>query len=244
MIKINLLESITDRPSGAAMVEARVTTPLVQTLMLALTVFGLLVVVMGYDYFSAHSNNRAAKMELEKQQRINQEMLAVNREQAELEKKAQAIQGRIDAIKKLRESQQGPSAVLRDIKARFDSVPGLYLKSLEQKDGELTIKGISPNEASVTRFGQSLEFSSGLFTNLNIETQREQAKVEGGEKGTPSDSMVVLQQPEVVSFTVKCSYAGAKQTQTADKGADKGTPSAVAQSVTKPVTNAIKPTVK
>ncbi len=73
----------------------------------------------------------------------------------------------------LRESQQGPSAVLREIKARFDSVPGLYLKSLEQKDGELTIKGISPNESSVTRFGQSLEFSSGLFTNLNIETQRE-----------------------------------------------------------------------
>ena len=73
-------------------------------------------------------------------------MLAVNKEQSELEKKAKDIQGRIDAIKKLRESQQGPSAVLREIKARFDSVPGLYLKSLEQKDGELTIKGISPNE--------------------------------------------------------------------------------------------------
>lgn len=243
MIKINLLESITDRPSGAAMVEARVTTPLVQTLMLALTVFGLLVVLMGYDYFSSKSDNRSAKMELEKQQRINQEMLAVNREQAELEKKAQAIQGRIDAIKKLRESQQGPSAVLRDIKARFDSVPGLYLRSLEQKDGELTIKGISPNEASVTRFGQSLEFSSGLFTNLNIETQREQAKVEGGDK-TAADSVVVLQQPEVVSFTVKCSYAGAKLGQSAEKGADKGTPNTVAQSVTKPATNALKPTAK
>lgn len=243
MIKINLLESITDRPSGAAMVEARVTTPLVQTLMLAVTVFGLLIAVIGYDYFSAKSANGTAKMELEKQRHINQEMLAVNREQAELEKKAQAIQGRIDAIKKLRESQQGPSAVLRDIKARFDSVPGLYLKSLEQKDGELTIKGISPNEASVTRFGQSLEFSSGLFTNLNIETQREAAKAEGGDKA-PADSVVVLQQPEVVSFTVKCSYAGAKPAQSADKSADKGAPAAVAQSVTKPVTNAIKPKVK
>ena len=180
MIKINLLESVTDRPTGAAMVEAKVATPFVQTLLLAITVFGLLILVIGFDYASSRSAHRTAEQELEKQRHINQQMLAVNKEQAELEKKAQDIQGRIDAIKKLRESQQGPSAVLRDIKARFDAVPGLYLKSLEQKDGELTIKGISPNEASVTRFGQSLEFSSGLFTNLNIETQRELAQVPAG----------------------------------------------------------------
>jgi Tfp pilus assembly protein PilN len=208
MIKINLLESITDRPTGAAMVEARVATPLVQTLLMALTVFCLLVLGISYDYVSSHADHRAAQAEVENQRHINQQMLAVNREQAELEKKAQDIQGRIDAIKRLRESQQGPSAVLRDIKARFDSVPGLYLKSLEQKEGELTIKGISPNEASVTRFGQSLEFSSGLFTNLNIETTREPAQNQTAEKGaTPADSIVLIQQPEVISFTVKCSYA-------------------------------------
>jgi Tfp pilus assembly protein PilN len=211
MIRINLLESVTDRPTGAVMVEARVATPIVQTLLLALTVFGLLVVGMGYDYVSSKSAYRAAQAELENQRRINQQMQAVNREQAELEKKAQDIQGRIDAIKKLRESQQGPSAVLRDIKVRFDSVPGLYLKSVEQKDGELTIKGLSPNEAAVTRFGQSLEFSSGLFSNLNIETQRE--LVTQGANKPEGDATVVLQQPEVVSFTVKCSYGQKPQAQ-------------------------------
>ena len=97
--------------------------------------------------------------------------MAVNKEQLELERKAQDIQSRIDAIKRLRESQQGPGSVLREIKSRFDAVPGLYLKSIEQKEGELIVKGESPNEASVTRFGQSMEFSSGLFTNLSIETQ-------------------------------------------------------------------------
>jgi Tfp pilus assembly protein PilN len=204
MIKINLLESITDRPSGAAMVEARVTSPRIQTLLLAATVFGLLVVGAGYDYVSSKSDHATAQHELENQRRINQQMLAVNKEQAELEKKSQDIQGRIDAIKKLRESQQGPSAVLHEIKMRFDSVPGLYLKSLEQKDGELTIKGISPNESSVTRFGQSLEFSSGLFTNFNIETQRE-AVVNQGDKNAPAADPNVPQ-AEVVSFTLKCSY--------------------------------------
>ena len=220
MIKINLVESITDRPSGAAMVEARVTTPLVQTLLLALTVFGLLVAGISYDYVSSRSEHSAAQQELENQRRINKQMLVVNQEQAELEKKAQDIQGRIDAIKKLRESQQGPSAVLREIKARFDNVPELYLKSLENKDGELTIKGLSPNEAAVTRFGQSLEFSSGLFTNLNIETQRELAAStvirEKGDSG-PADSVVLI--PEVVSFTVKCTYGAKPQPQTAAKPA-------------------------
>ena len=214
MIKINLLESVTDRPTGAVMVEARVATPLVQTMLLALTVFGLLVTGISYDYVSSNRDHRVAQAELQKQRQINQQMLAINREQAELEKKTQDIQGRIDAIKRLRESQQGPSAVLREIKARFDAVPGLYLKSLDQKDGELTIKGISPNEASVTRFGQSLEFSSGLFTNLNIETQRELAQAAASEKGATPDSMVVIQEAEVVGFTVKCSYAAKQAAQT------------------------------
>ncbi|HZE71777.1 MAG TPA: PilN domain-containing protein [Pyrinomonadaceae bacterium] len=210
MIKINLLESVTERPTGVAMVEDRVANPRMQTMLLALTVFGLMALVMIYDYTSANSAHAAAKTELENQRRINLQMLAVNKEQADLEKKAQDIQGRIDAIKKLRESQQGPGAVLQEIKTRFDNVPGLYLKSVEQKDGELTIKGESPNETSVTKFGQSLEFSSGLFTNLNIETQREAAKLTSGSSGAPAVSDPDLQKPEVVSFTVKCTYAPAK----------------------------------
>lgn len=215
MIKINLLESITDRPTGAAMVEARVSSPRIQTLLLALTVLGVLILGVGYDYVSSKSNHESARVELEKQKAINLQMLAVNKEQAELEKKAQEIQSRIDAIKSLRESQQGPSAVLREIKARFDGVPGLYLKSLEQKDGELTIKGLSPNESSVTRFGQSLEFSSGLFTNLNIETQRETVQTGGAGSAlsvTPDASVAPV---EVVAFTVKCSYGAKPQAQSA-----------------------------
>jgi Tfp pilus assembly protein PilN len=209
MIKINLLESITERPTGAAMVEARVASPKVQTMLLAATVFGLFVMGAGYDYVSSNSTHAAAKQELEKQKRINQQMLAVNKEQSELEKKAKDIQVRIDAIKKLRESQQGPSAVLREVKARFDTVPGLYLKSIEQKDGELTIKGLSPNEMTVTRFGQSLEFSSGLFTNLSIETQRETVHNQSGDKAGATTVVADATPVEVIAFTVKCQY-GAK----------------------------------
>jgi Tfp pilus assembly protein PilN len=204
MIKVNLLESVTDRPSGVARVEDKVAGPLVQTLLMALTVFGLLILGVGYDYISANAAHEVARIELENQKRINQQMMAVNQEQLELERKAQDIQSRIDAIKRLRESQQGPGSVLREIKARFDAVPGLYLKSIEQKEGELIVKGESPNEASVTRFGQSMEFSSGLFTNLNIETQREIAK---GATTSTVPGETAAPPVEVVAFVVKCNFS-------------------------------------
>lgn len=219
MIKINLLQSITDRPATVAFVEDKVSSTRTQTFLLALTVGALLVLGVGYDYVSANNQHSAAVKELEKQRRINDQMNAVKREQADLQKKIADINLRIDAIQKLRASQQGPSGVLAEIKARFDSVPGLYLKSVEQKDTELVIKGESPNEAAVTRFGQSLEFSSGLFTNLNIETQREVPESVKNAANAPTAANqspnAALPQPEVVAFTIKCNYARTNQPQTA-----------------------------
>lgn len=214
MIKINLLESVTDRPQGVAAVEDKVASRGMQTLLLALTVLGLTVVAMGYDYVSSNMARTAAQKELDNQKRINQQMLAIQKEQMELEKKSKEVQARIDAIKKLRESQQGPSAVLQEIKARFDAVPGLYLTAIENKDGEITIKGESPNEYAVTKFGQSLEFSGGLFSNLNIETQREAAKTAGSTSGNPAASAATdpdAIKPEVVVFTVKAKFGDAKK---------------------------------
>ena len=214
MIKINLLESVTDRPQGVAAVEDKVASPRIQTLLLALTVFGLMILGMGYDYVSSGMAFSAAQKELDNQKRLNQQMLAIQKEQMELEKKSKEVQARIDAIKKLRESQQGPGAVLQEIKARFDSVPGLYLTSIENKDGEIIIKGESPNEYAVTKFGQSLEFSNGLFSNLNIETTREAAKQTSTtstskDKTGANDPNAI--KPEVIVFTVKANFGSDKK---------------------------------
>ena len=67
MIKINLLESVTDRPQGVALVEDKVSSPRMQTLLLALTVFGLMVLGMGYDYVSSNMAHTAAQKELDNQ---------------------------------------------------------------------------------------------------------------------------------------------------------------------------------
>ena len=209
MIKVNLLESITDRSSGVAFVEDKVSSTRTQTLLLGVTVMALLVLGIGYEYISTNRQHTAAVEELERQKRINDQMNAVKKEQAELEKKIAEINLRVQAIQKLRASQQGPSQVLEEIKARFDAVPGLYLKSVEQKEAELTIKGESPNEAAVTRFGQSMEFSSGLFTNLNIETAREVPQMSKAGAAAAAAAAVDPNVPpsEVVTFTIKCTYA-------------------------------------
>ena len=228
MIKVNLLESVTDRPASLAFVEDKVSNTRTQTLLLALIMVSLVVLGIGYDYVSTNKQHEAAVKELDKQKRINDQMNSVKREQADLEKKLADINFRIDAIQKLRGSQQGPSGVLAEIKARFDAVPGLYLKSVEQKEGELVVKGESPNEAAVTRFGQSMEFSSGLFTNLNIETERTTAQVKAAAAGSsqpqPSINMAGVVMPEVVAFTIKCNYAGAKPPEPANNNASAAKP--------------------
>jgi Tfp pilus assembly protein PilN len=204
-------------------------------MMLALIVAALLTLAMGYDYYSSNKDNAAAKQELATQQAINTQMIAVNKEKDELEKKTRDIQVRIDAIQKLRASQQGPGNVLRSVKERIDSIPGLYLESVEQKGGELVIKGSSPNEASVTRFGQSMEFSSGLFSNLSIETKREQIQSTELTAATTATTVengkpVKMEMPEVVNFTIKCSYAPvAPQPQAASPAASVPSSNQIAQ---------------
>ena len=109
-------------------------------------------------------------------------------------------------FEKLREEQRGPWGVLEAMRERIAMVPGLYLQSIEQKGESLEIKGNSPDEAAVTQFGRSLEFSNGLFSNLNIETKRDevvnQAVIPASGREAPKVNLV--------NFTIKTSYKPAQ----------------------------------
>lgn len=211
MIKVNLLESVTDSARGVVVVKQKVAHPAMQTALMALVVVMLLLGGMGYDYVSSGAAKDKAQKDLEEQKRIAAQMAAVNKEQAELEKKSKEVQDRIDAIQKLRSSQQGPVALLQELKARIDGVPGIYLENVQQKGEELVIKGNSPNEAAVTLFGRSLEFSSGLFSNLNIETQRKELPMPATDAATAQLAPgVQLEKPETIDFTIKCTYSPVK----------------------------------
>ena len=206
MIKINLLESVTERQMGAAAtVERKIASPVSQLLLMTIAVGVLLAAVIGWDVISTQMAKTQAEKELQEQKQIAAELEAVTKEMKDLEQKIQNIDVRINLIKKLRASQAGPSAVLDAMRERIAMTPGLYLESIEQTGEQLTIKGNSPDESAVTQFGRSLEFSNGLFSNLNIETQR---------KETPNAAAAPNQEapPEqaIVGFTIRCAYTPSK----------------------------------
>ncbi|HEX8179580.1 MAG TPA: PilN domain-containing protein [Pyrinomonadaceae bacterium] len=228
MIKVNLLDSVTDKSAGFAAVEARVASPRAQGKLMLIAVVALTALGMFFDYSTANSAKAAAQAQLEEQQRVAAQMELVKREQAELEKKTQDVQARIDVIKRLRDSQQGPVGVLSAINERLPKLQDFRLAGIEQKDGSLTITGDSPSEEAVTQFGRSLEFSSGMFANVSIETKRELLKPPP-DMPTSADSLALDKddmKPQTVSFTVRCKYSPAgTQPASANKPAA-GTPPA------------------
>jgi Tfp pilus assembly protein PilN len=220
MIKVNLLDSVTDRARATAAVESKVADPRMRLLITGVSVFALLGLAMVFDFVSARSASARANTELEKQKQIAAQMAAINKEQAELEKKIKDIQTRIEAIKVLRSSQQGPVSLLSAMNERMPPASEFRLEKIEQKDGELTIEGHSPNEAAVTQFSRSLEFSSDLFQNVSIETEREELKID---KDDYKDGLGEIDKdfkPQTVKFTIKCKYGPSQPPPAAEKASD------------------------
>jgi Tfp pilus assembly protein PilN len=215
MIRINLLESITDKPTNpAVVVEKKIASSGMRFGLLAGIVGGLLVLGVGGDYMWASSAKTAAEQELADQQVIAKQLEAVMKEQEDLKKRIKDIDDRINAIKDLRGSQAGPSAVLEALRERIINAPGLYLESVDQKGDLLTIRGNSPDEYVVTNFGRSLEFSSGLFTNLNIETQRKE--VQPTQISDTPGAVSIPKVPDTINFTIRCAYTPSKASKPAD----------------------------
>ncbi len=228
MIKINLLNSVTERQGGTvAAVDRKVSSPASRLILMSVAIAVLLVAVVGWDVISTQMAKTAAEHQLDEQKQIAAELEIVMNEQKELEGKIANIDTRIDAIKKLRSSQAGPSAVLDAMRERIMMVPGLYLENIEQTGDGIVLKGNSPDEAQVTQFGRSLEFSNGLFSNLSIETTR----AEIANQNAPQKVSTEGETPKlsIVNFTIKCSYTPSKA-----PGADNGNPTTASASATAP----------
>ena len=210
MIKINLLNSVTERQGGAVVaVDKTISSASSRLLLMSVVVAVLLAAVIGWDVISTQMAKAEAERQLDEQKQIAAELEVVMAEQNELDAKIKGIDARITAIKKLRSEQAGPSAVLDAMRERIAMVPGLYLQSIEQKgDGQIEIKGNSPDESAVTQFGRSLEFSNGLFSNMNIETVR--AEVPNNNLPQKANADGETPKVELVNFTIKCAYTPSK----------------------------------
>jgi Tfp pilus assembly protein PilN len=231
MIKINLLNSVTERQSGAVVaVDRKISSAGSRLLLMSVAVVVLLAAVIGWDVISTQMAKTEAERQLDEQKRIAAELEVVMNEQKDLEEKIKNIDGRINAIKQLRASQAGPSAVLEAVRERIAMVPGLYLESVEQSGDGLVLKGNSPDESQVTQFGRSLEFSNGLFSNLNIETNRTEIQNQNAVQKVNATGESTAPKVEIVNFTIKCSYTPSK----ANGGGDANPTTASAQGTNNP----------
>jgi Tfp pilus assembly protein PilN len=204
MIKINLLESVTEKHATTSnVVNKKVANPMSRLMLMAVACAALFVLVAGADVLNSSMKKAEADKALANEKEIAAQLETIIKEQTELDTKIKAIDSRIDAIKKIRSAQAGPSAVLEAVKERIQTIPGLYLESLDQKGDQLTIKGNSPDEGAVTQFGRSLEFSSGLFTKLNIIYERKEI---AAAQVASNDGEVAAPKLETLNFTITCGY--------------------------------------
>ena len=187
-------------------VERKVASPMSRLMLMTVAVGVMLAALIGWDILSTNRNKANAETALAEQKKIAAELETVLQEQKQLEQNIQNIDARIEAIKKLRASQAGPSAVLEAIRERIAMTPGLYLDSIEQTGEQITVKGNSPDEQAVTQFGRSLEFSAGLFSNLSIETQRKEITPQQA-SATPGTEVPKV---EIVNFIIRCAYTPSK----------------------------------
>jgi len=126
MIKINLLNSVTDRQnSTVAAVDRKVSSPVSRFVLMAVVVTVMTAAVIGWDVISTQMAKTEAEQQLNEQKQIATELEAVQNEQKDLEAKISNIDSRINAIKKLRDSQAGPSAVLEAQRADHDDTGSL-----------------------------------------------------------------------------------------------------------------------
>lgn len=219
MIKINLLNSVTERQSGAVVaVDRKVSSPASRLALMSVAVFVLFAAVAGWDVISSQMAKTEAERELGEQKTIAAALEVVMNEQKELEGKIAGIDARIEAIKKLRASQAGPQAVLDSMRERIAMFPGLYLESIEQGANGIVVSGSSPDESQVTQFGRSLEFSNGLFSDLNIETTRNEIVNQNAPVKTSAEGVTEPPKVQIVNFKIRCAY-----TPTKAAGANNGT---------------------
>jgi type IV pilus assembly protein PilN len=166
--------------------------------MIGVVVLGL-VIVLSYLWYTTTKESDRVKDELANEQKQAQELASLKEQADELQRKIGLVENRIKVIKQLRAQQRGPVAVLSRINER---VPiGINLDSITQRGNLMTIIGNTATEGLVTSFAKDLEFSGGLFTGFDLQTQQQ--------PGTETTEAITR-------FTIRCTYNPPVATQNPD----------------------------
>jgi type IV pilus assembly protein PilN len=167
MPKINLLQQIT--PETTVSKPSRFSPQITQLIGMSVVVVLGLSVFLIYTGYTVNTQSNRVKQELEEEKRQATELVNLKKQAEELQKKLTLVENRVKIIKQLRAEQRGPVAVLSSINERIPL--GISLESITQRSNLMTIVGTTPTESLVAAFAKDLEFSNGLFTGFDVQTE-------------------------------------------------------------------------
>ncbi len=187
MPKINLLQQATSEStsSKASSISAQTGQLIVMVGVVVLGVVSWLV----YSWYVTDLENKKVKEDLANEQKVAAELAKLKEDADKLQKQITLVENRVKVIKQLRAEQRGPVAVLSNIN---ELIPiGMKLDSVTQRGSAMTIVGNTSTEALITSFAKDLEFSRGLFTSIEIQTEQQ--------PGTATTE-------PITKFTIRCVY--------------------------------------
>jgi type IV pilus assembly protein PilN len=200
MIHVNLLEGTAEQ--RVSIQKTRVAARRGQQLFMLIAALAIFTIVIGVDHLWTNNAYAEAKTELEREEEEAKKLEADIQRKNQLEAELKEVEERIKIIKQLRAEQKGPVAMMSAINERMPGGQADFkLHSIVQKGTRLQIIGSSLSQQVIADFSRQLEFSNGLFTNLQLSVEGKEVKIDDVPDRPEGGEMI-----RVFSFKIDCDY--------------------------------------
>ena len=162
MIKINLLR----QPA-----RKKISLGGVQTKLIGAAVVAASLVVLGAFswYWSLSDTVAAQRSELQSLQKETARLKTVQTQMQRFERQKGELDRRLAVVRRLQGNRQGPVRLLSSLVNSVPEEPTLWLSSLQQKEGNLTIEGRSFDVGSLASFIDRLIEHRPTFRNVELD---------------------------------------------------------------------------
>lgn len=205
MIRVNLLEGTAEQ--RVSIQKTKVAARRGQQFFMLASALAIFLIAIGIDHLWTQNAHASAKAELEREQAEAKKLEADVKRKEDLERELKQVEERIKIIRQLRAEQKGPVALLSAINERM---PGgtvdFKLLSIVQKGAKLHIVGTSTNQQVIADFLKRLEFSDGLFTNLQPSVEGREMKPDQAPRGEDDKAAESAEPIRIFQFTIDCDY--------------------------------------
>lgn len=187
MPKINLLQQATSESTSSKSSSMNAQTGQL-IVMVVVVVLGVIAWIV-YVWYTTDLENKRVKEDLANEQKVAAELAKLKEDADKLQKQITLVENRVKVIKQLRAEQRGPVAVLSSINQLLPI--GIKLDTITQRGSAMTISGNTGAEALISSFAKDLEFSRGLFTGVDVQTEQQAATATA---------------EALTKFTIRCVY--------------------------------------